>query len=164
MITAYIALGSNLNHPAQQLLKALQALQQLPDTQLLACSSWYQNPAIGPGKQPDYLNGVVKIETRLNPNDLLAELQNIELQQGRVRSERWGARPLDLDIVLYGDLVLDTEELTIPHPRMWERNFVLVPLAEIAPELRFADGSLIQQHVARIGSADLKRIQHENQA
>ena len=135
---AYVALGSNLKSPLQQVTKALRALADLPRTELKARSSWYRSRAVGPGEQSDYINGVAKLETGLSAIDLLDELQSIENRQGRVRQQRWGARTLDLDILLYGDEHIDQPRLKVPHPEMLKRNFVVVPLAELDPDLRLA--------------------------
>ncbi len=137
----YIGLGSNLNNPEHQLRRALLALASLPGTRLTASSRAYPNPAIGPGRQPDYLNLVACLHTTLAPLPLLHALQAIEQAQGRVREQRWAARSLDLDLLLYGQQVIDSAELTLPHPRMRERSFVLVPLGELAPELVLPDGT-----------------------
>ena len=150
MTPAYIALGSNLNNPEQQLLNAIQALTLLADSQLDRVSSFYRSKAIGPGTQPDYLNAVLRLLTALPPVELLHALQEIELKQGRQRAERWAPRTLDLDLLLYGDQVLNTGQLTIPHPRMHIRDFVLYPLREISDtNLQLPNGvdldTLIQQ-------------------
>ncbi len=128
----YIALGSNLQTPAAQLRAAVRAISQLSGSQLGPVSNCYRSPAIGPGEQPDYLNAVLRLDTSLAPETLLDALQGIENQQGRTRGVRWGARTLDLDILLYRDLVVDSGRLQIPHPRMSDRNFVLYPLSDIA--------------------------------
>lgn len=128
-----IALGSNLGNSLQTLESAVAALAQTPRIALQARSQWYQTKAVGP-PQPDYLNGCVLLTTTLSPHALLQVLLDIEKQFGRVRRERWGPRTLDLDLLLYADRVLHTPDLQIPHPRMTERAFVLVPLAEIAPD------------------------------
>lgn len=135
MAIAYIALGSNLNEPVAQLEQAIVHIDQLAGTKLLQTSSFYGSKPLGPQDQPDYVNAVVKIETSLKPLDLLDALQQIENQQGRVRLRRWGERTLDLDILLYDDLAMQSERLTIPHYDMHNREFVIVPLAEIAPDL-----------------------------
>jgi 2-amino-4-hydroxy-6-hydroxymethyldihydropteridine diphosphokinase len=137
---ACIALGSNLEDPVAQLRQAVAALRQLPHSAVTAVSPAYQNPAIGPGLQPDYVNAVVALTTTLPPHELLHALQWIEQQQGRRRDVRWGARTLDLDIALYSDTIIDTPDLQVPHPRMFERNFVLWPLFDIVPELILPDG------------------------
>lgn len=154
----YVALGSNLNDPRHQLEQALEALSRLPSSRFRARSAWYQSRAIGPGEQPDYLNGVVLIETALEPHDLLDQLQAIETAQGRVREERWAARTLDLDILLYGERVIDTERLQVPHPRMTERNFVLYPLADISPDLQLPNGVSLGSLLNRCTTDGLKRV------
>lgn len=148
MAIAYIALGSNLERPQQQVTNALNAIAALPHSQLQTSSPWYRSKAVGPGQQPDYINGACVINTDLQPLPLLHALQKIEQQQGRVRNELWGARTLDLDILLYDNLQLDTEELQIPHPRMTERNFVLFPLADINNNLTLPDGRKLQELLA----------------
>jgi 2-amino-4-hydroxy-6-hydroxymethyldihydropteridine diphosphokinase len=136
---AYIGLGSNLDQPRQQLERARQALAALPETRLLAQSGVYRSPAMtlpdDPVPQPDYLNAVVKLETDLAPHPLLHSLQGIEAAQGRVRSRTWGPRTLDLDLLMYDDLQLQDAELTIPHPGIAERDFVLLPLSAIDENL-----------------------------
>lgn len=159
MNTVYLALGSNLATPKQQLCDAVTALSQLPQTRLLASSSFYQNPAIGPGEQDDYINAVVKIETELAPLVLLEQTQQLENQHGRVRDIRWGARQLDVDIILYSDLSSQDPVLTLPHPRASERNFVMLPLYEIEPELVWPDGTPITQFTACHDDHNLSRIE-----
>ncbi|MEB3121452.1 MAG: 2-amino-4-hydroxy-6-hydroxymethyldihydropteridine diphosphokinase [Snowella sp.] len=131
MVKCAIALGSNLGDSKQILNQALELLSQTSGIELISHSSWYETVPVGP-PQPNYVNGCAILETELLPEDLLQILLKIEQQFGRIRQERWGARILDLDILLYGDLILEMPNLTIPHPRMNERAFVLVPLAEIA--------------------------------
>ena len=160
MTRCFIALGSNLDDPLAQLRAALTHLRALTETTVGACSPLYQNPAIGPGTQPDYLNGVVELQTALAPHELLAELQRIEQLQGRARGERWAARTLDLDILLFGDEHIDTPQLQVPHPRMLQRNFVLYPLHDIEPELTLPDGSRLRSHLDSCGSAGLVRSAH----
>jgi 2-amino-4-hydroxy-6-hydroxymethyldihydropteridine diphosphokinase len=128
-----IALGSNLGNSRAILEAALKTLAETPDIILQARSSWYQTKAIGP-PQPDYINGCALLHVKTSPQALLGTLLGIEAQFGRVRQERWGPRYLDLDLLLYDDLILDTPTLVLPHPQMRERAFVLVPLAEIAPD------------------------------
>jgi len=160
MSTAYIALGSNLSDPASQLRTALKQLDTLPDCRIAAISGAYRSAAVGPGKQPDYLNAVVEITTSLSPAQLLNATQAIEQSQGRVRNRRWEARTLDLDILLYGHEEINTQSLTIPHPRMAERNFVLYPLAEIAGEqLMLPCGGVLESLLATCPAGDLVRIQ-----
>jgi len=135
MTLCYIGIGSNLNNPLRQVTTALEWLAKISGVTLLRRAPWYVSQAVGPGEQPDYLNGVIELETTLEPGVLLHHLQEIETQQGRERHIRWGARTLDLDILLYGEQCIDTPELQIPHPRMSERNFVLTPLATLNPQL-----------------------------
>ncbi len=140
MIRCYIGLGSNLLNPMQQILQALEALRDLPQSKLHGCSRFYGSTAIGPGEQDDYVNAVAALDTDLQPQQLLKALQALEAEHGRQRTITWGPRTLDLDLLLYGDLVLDSDELHLPHPRMWERPFVLFPLGELAPQLLEARG------------------------
>lgn len=135
MKTVYIALGSNLDTPIQQLNLALGSLAQLKSCKLSAVSSFYQSKPLGPQDQPDYVNAVACLKTELDPIALLDQLQHIENQQGRVRLRRWGERTLDLDILLYGNEIIQNERLTIPHYDMKNREFVIIPLYEIAPHL-----------------------------
>lgn len=141
MLRCFIGLGSNLAEPLLQLQQALAALARLPHSRLGRVSPFYRNPALGPGTQPDYINAVAELFTALDAADLLENLQAIENAQGRVRSERWGARTLDLDLLLYGEQTIATATLQVPHPRLRERNFVLYPLHAIAPDLIFPDGT-----------------------
>ncbi|BBA80207.1 2-amino-4-hydroxy-6-hydroxymethyldihydropteridine pyrophosphokinase [cyanobacterium endosymbiont of Rhopalodia gibberula] len=131
-IQCAIALGSNLGNSFKILEKTIQIFDQLSEVYLKSHSHWYKTIPIGP-PQPNYLNGCAILETYLVPDKLLETLLNIEQQWGRVRRERWGPRTLDLDLLLYGDLILKTDTLQIPHPRMTQRGFVLIPLAEISP-------------------------------
>jgi len=136
MVRAYIGLGSNLAAPPEQIQRALVALQDLPDSRLVARSSCYHSTPLGGPIQPNYVNAVAALDTRMTAHELLASLQRIEKQQGRVRTQtRWGPRTLDLDILLYGDWQLAESALTIPHPALSQRDFVLYPLQEIAPGL-----------------------------
>jgi 2-amino-4-hydroxy-6-hydroxymethyldihydropteridine diphosphokinase len=132
-VTAYIALGSNLEDPAAQVRAAFAALSTLPQTQLRACSSLYRTAPVGYADQPDFINAVAAIETTLAPRALLDALLALELARGRARTFANAPRTLDLDVLLYGDQSIDEPGLCVPHPRMHERAFVLVPLAEIAP-------------------------------
>jgi 2-amino-4-hydroxy-6-hydroxymethyldihydropteridine diphosphokinase len=128
-----IGLGSNLGDSIAILTGAIDRLQAHPQIELIDRSSWYLTAPIGP-PQPDYINACVTIETSLAPLELLGILQAIEAEFGRVRQEVWGARTLDLDLLLYDDRILELPTLQIPHPHLCERAFVLVPLAEIAPD------------------------------
>jgi 2-amino-4-hydroxy-6-hydroxymethyldihydropteridine diphosphokinase len=128
-----IALGGNLGDPIQTLNAAIDHLTQHPQLSLIARSSWYLTAAVGP-PQPDYINACITLNTNIPPHELMTLLLEVEDQFGRVRHERWGPRTLDLDLLLYDDQRLQTEHLQLPHPRMTQRAFVLVPLAEIAPD------------------------------
>lgn len=153
-----IALGSNLGDSRTILENALQTLDQDSQIEVVAVSSWYQTVPIGP-PQPDYLNGGALLKTELPPQALLAILLQVEAQAGRVRGERWGARTLDLDIILYDGLILDTPQLQIPHPRMRERAFVLVPLAEIAPDwIEPISGHAIAHLVQAVDCSGVKKL------
>ena len=134
-VCAAVALGANLGEPATTLEDAVARLAKIEQTRLVACSGVYYSRPLGPPGQPDYLNRVALLETSLPPHRLLDELQSIEARHGRTRSEHWGARTLDLDIIVYGDAVLNDERLTLPHPQAHRRSFVLEPLAELAPEM-----------------------------
>lgn len=136
MIRVYLGLGANLDAPLQQLQQAVTALTQLPQSQLTAVSSFYGSKPMGPQDQPDYVNAVAALDTSLTAAALLDELQRIELEQGRQRKdERWGPRTLDLDILLYGEEILATPRLTVPHYGLHQREFVVYPLLELAPLL-----------------------------
>ena len=134
-MTAYVALGSNLGDRAAYLLAGLSRLSRLPETRLLRLSSLYETEPLGP-PQPLYLNLVAEVETALPPRGLLEAMLAIERALGRERKERYGPRTLDLDLLLYGDLVLEEEDLVLPHPRLHERAFVLVPLCDLVPQGR----------------------------
>ena len=141
MTLAYIAIGSNLASPLEQVNAAVKALGEIPQSRIVAVSSFYRTPPLGPQDQPDYLNAAVLLETALDAEALLDNTQRIELQQGRVRkAERWGPRTLDLDIMLFGHETINTERLTVPHYDMKNRGFMLWPLFEVAPDLIFPDG------------------------
>ncbi|MFZ7265684.1 2-amino-4-hydroxy-6-hydroxymethyldihydropteridine diphosphokinase [Avibacterium avium] len=159
MKQVYIALGSNLATPVQQLENALQALQQLPHSQLVAVSHFYQSKPLGPQDQPDYVNAVACLTTTLAPLDLLDQLQRIEQEQGRVRLRRWGERTLDLDILLYGNEIIQSERLTVPHYDMQHREFVIVPLYEIAPNLTLPDGKNVADLVQQFHHHEMKILQ-----
>ncbi|MBD1930676.1 MULTISPECIES: 2-amino-4-hydroxy-6-hydroxymethyldihydropteridine diphosphokinase [Cyanophyceae] len=153
-----IALGSNLGDSRAILTAALEILDETPGITVIARSSWYQTAPIGP-PQPNYLNGCALLDVKLTPQELLETLLRIEAQFGRIRKERWGARTLDLDILLFDDVILDTPTLEIPHPRMGERAFVLVPLAEIAPDwIEPVSGKAIAQLVQAVDCSGVRRL------
>lgn len=155
MIQAYVGLGSNLNDPARQVKSALAALNGIPETRCVRHSSLYRSTPLGRADQPDYINAVAMLDTRLSVRQLLTELQAMERIHGRVRgAEQWGPRTLDLDLLLYGDMQLESEELTVPHPRLAERSFVLYPLCEIAPDLEIYGLGGVQQLMAACRACD----------
>lgn len=150
-----IALGGNLGESYKILTAALETLANTPGMKLEAQSSWYRTKAVGP-PQPDYLNGCAIFRVQMSPDLLLETLLATEAKFGRVRQQRWGARSLDLDLLLYDDLIIDTPHLQIPHPRMVTRAFVLVPLAEIAPHwVEPTSGSMIKDIVKQVDCADV---------
>ncbi|MGI2258803.1 2-amino-4-hydroxy-6-hydroxymethyldihydropteridine diphosphokinase [Shewanella sp. GXUN23E] len=136
MPLVFVALGANLEQPKQQLDSACQALSALAQPGTLRVSPYYRSAPMGEVEQPDYVNAVASFQTELAPLTLLDELQRIELEQGRQRLVRWGPRTLDLDLLLYGDEIINTPRLTVPHYGMKQRAFVLVPLADLAPDLQ----------------------------
>ena len=163
MNKVYIALGSNLANPQAQLTAALQALNALSDSRLTAVSSFYQSQPLGPQDQPDYVNAVACLETSLAPLALLDELQRIEHEQGRVRLRRWGERTLDLDMLLYADHIIQSERLTVPHYDMHQREFVIIPLVEIAPHLVLPNGQSIQTLAQKFADHHMVIVKHKNE-
>ncbi len=160
----YIGLGSNLGDPAAQLQRALEQLARLPGSRLQGRSRFYRSrPLQAPGvpeDQPDYLNAVARVETDLSPLMLLDALQAIEAEQGRVRDgRRWAPRPLDLDLLLYGAEVIQHPRLTVPHPGIAQRDFVLHPLAELAPELEIPGLGPLEALLARCPVRGLQRVE-----
>ncbi|MEH6445419.1 MAG: 2-amino-4-hydroxy-6-hydroxymethyldihydropteridine diphosphokinase [Oceanospirillaceae bacterium] len=134
-VTCYIGLGSNLDNPLSHVQSAIHELKNLSDCKFVEASSIYQSAPVGPPGQDDYINAVICLTTTLSPEQLLDQLQHIENSHQRVRIERWGARTLDLDILLFGNSIIDTARLIIPHAFIAERNFVLVPLTELNSNL-----------------------------
>ena len=158
-VTAFVALGSNLADPAGQIRSALSELARLPNTSLVRASSLYRNPPAGGMDQPDYVNAVAQIETSIAARPLLERLLDIERGHGRVRDYPNAPRTLDLDIALYGESVVREPGLVIPHPRMLARAFVLVPLAEIAPDARVPGHGRVADLVAKLDTSALVRLQ-----
>jgi 2-amino-4-hydroxy-6-hydroxymethyldihydropteridine diphosphokinase len=152
-VLAYIALGANLGDAQSQVRQAIHNIAQLPDTRLVGTSSLYRTAPFE-ARGPDYINAVIVILTRLDGHELLLRLQHLEVAQGRERSFRNAPRTLDLDILLYGNATINTPTLQVPHPRMFERAFVLVPLAEIAPDWVTAAQltAVSTQEIVRLGS------------
>ncbi len=132
---AYIGVGSNMGDPATEVRLAIQSLGGLDRTRLVAASRLYRTKPFGPVAQGDFINAVAGVLTQLNPHELLAALRALEVARGRKRAERWGPRILDLDLLVYGGQRSDTPDLTVPHPGIAERGFVLAPLADVAPDL-----------------------------
>ncbi len=157
MVEAGIGLGSNLGDREAHLAGAAQALEALEGTRILAASSVWRTPPVGPPGQPDYFNACLRIETDLAPERLLAACLSIEQAHGRERRERWGPRTLDLDILWYDDLEMSSEALTLPHPRLTQRVFVLAPLAEIAADMRIAC-EMVSAHLSRLDAEGLMRL------
>lgn len=158
MPAVYIGLGSNLNAPRRQIESAIEALRQLPETDWLGVSPLYRSQPVGPQDQPDYVNAVAAIDTRLSPLQVLDALQAIEQQHGRRRGERWGPRTLDLDVLLYGDEIIKQPRLTIPHPEMPRRGFVLRPLYDLAPALIIPGVGAVTDLLAQVSTADLEKV------
>jgi len=157
-VRAYVGLGSNLGEPATQIRRALRALEEIPRTRLAQHAGLYRSPALGP-PQPDYVNSVAALETALTPHDLLAALQAIERAQGRERDAlRWGPRTLDLDLLLYGAQRIESADLSVPHPHLHERAFVLLPLCEIAPRLEVPGHGPLSMLVGGLSGAELVRV------
>jgi 2-amino-4-hydroxy-6-hydroxymethyldihydropteridine diphosphokinase len=158
-VSVYIGLGSNLANPAEQIKSARNAITQIAEVQELAFSSLYHSAPMGPQDQPDYVNAVMCIATGLPPIDLLRCMQRIENEHGRVRkAERWGARTLDLDMLVYGDRIVELPDLIVPHPGLAERAFVLYPLSEIAPQLIVPGKGNIADLLAQCPMNELKRL------
>lgn len=162
MAKAAIGLGSNLANPKQQVLKALEALGALPETTLLARSRLYGARPQGPQDQPDYVNACAIVETRLSPDALLAALQQLEMEMGKVKKRHWGERVIDLDLLLYDQQVVQTPNLTVPHPWLHQRDFVLIPLAEIAPDWQVPGKGSVQSLLATLLETFIERCLDEN--
>lgn len=169
----FVGLGSNLDGPETQLRTAVRDLHGIAQTRVLRCSSLYRSAPMGPADQPDYVNAAVSLSTHLDPFALLAQLQEIENRHGRVRPSppqdsstsikqqanlRWGPRTLDLDLLLYDDRVIATETLTIPHPGVHQRDFVLIPLQEIAPQQVIPGRGHVADLVAALPAGDIIAI------
>ena len=157
-VTAYIGLGSNLENPRQQVIMAVEEIAGMSETSLISVSRLYQSEPVGPGEQEDYVNSVVAVQTEFSSLDLLDKLQAIENAHARKRTIRWGARTLDLDILLYGEQIIENERLTVPHKEMHWRNFVLKPLADICPDLILPTGQSLQKLLQKSGEQGLSVI------
>jgi 2-amino-4-hydroxy-6-hydroxymethyldihydropteridine diphosphokinase len=161
--TAYVALGSNLDDPARQLRRGLEALDALPGTRVLRASAFYRSAPVGYADQPDFVNAVAAIETTLGPRALLEALLEIERRRGRVREFQNAPRTLDLDIVAYADCIVNEPGLVIPHPRMHERAFVVVPLAEIAPDAIVPGHGAARELAQRVDAASVTRVKADHE-
>ncbi len=157
MHKAYLGLGGNLGDRLWHLAEAVKRLHNPPLLEVVAVSPVYESAAVGNTAQPDFLNLVIEVATTLSPHDLLAECLRVEAALGRVRRERWGPRTVDIDVLLYDQMVLKDEALTLPHPRMTERSFVLTPLADIAPELK-VDGDSVRTLATELDQSGLRKI------
>lgn len=159
-VPAFIGLGSNLDEPRRQLEVGCTALHRLPHTRVHARSRAYHSKPVGPADQPDFVNAVVAVLTRLLPRDLLYELQQLEAQQGPGRDGRhWGPRRIDMDLLLYGDTVMSDQDLVLPHPHMHKRAFVLQPLAELAPTWRLPGGISVAAQLQQLNAAPLRPVE-----
>jgi len=159
MTLAYIGLGSNLSEPIKQIQSAITEIEKIAQSRVVTVSSIYLSKPMGPQDQDDYINAVLALETSLSAIELLDALQAIENKAGRVRKEnRWGARILDLDIILYGNDVIKSDRLVIPHYGMTEREFVLLPLAEIAPDLHLPNGNSVKFLSQNIANNDITKL------
>lgn len=158
-VRAFIGLGSNLSDPITQVGSAIQSLHHLPHSRWIAGSSLYRSLPMGPVTQPDFINAVALIETQLSPEALLSELLQIERLHGRVRDGlRWGPRTLDLDVLLYGDECINTPSLQVPHPGIADRSFVIVPLAELAPDLHIPGRGSVAKLKETLSEHGLERL------
>ncbi len=158
-VTACIALGANIGEPVRQIEAGFAAIAALPGTNLVARSSLYRTAPVGYADQPDFINAVALIETALSPADLLKALLAIERAHGRVREFPNAPRTLDLDIVLYGDVVVHEPGLSIPHPRMLERAFVMVPLAEVAPAAVIPGHGPVADLARKVEAGGIQKLQ-----
>lgn len=158
-LVAYIGIGSNLDDPVRQVQEALDELDAIPDSVLLAQSSLYSSKPMGPVEQPDYVNAVAALDTLLSAEDLLAELRRIEDRQGRERrAEKWGPRVIDLDLLLYGKKTINSGDLVVPHPGLHERDFVIIPLGEIAGNLNIPGRGYLAGFINHVENHSVKKL------
>jgi len=158
LAAAYLSLGSNMGDREANVRKALDHLATNPRIRVMKVSSLYETAPIGVTDQNDFFNAVALIETDLDPTDLLDAILDIEKIVGRVRNLRWGPRVIDIDILLYDDVEINTPELTIPHPEMMNRAFVLIPLAEIAPDLELPGGLKPSEAIGKLGDQRVRKL------
>lgn len=161
MPTAYLGLGSNLGKSLDTLHSAIEHLNKHPAIQVIKRSRFYTSKPVGPQDQPDYTNAALELETSLPAHDLLAVMLQVEREHGRDRDNavRWGARTLDLDLLLYDQAIIQTESLTVPHPYLHERAFVVYPLMDIAPDLILPNGYSLQTYYDQLSGEDLITIE-----
>jgi 2-amino-4-hydroxy-6-hydroxymethyldihydropteridine diphosphokinase len=158
-LMAYIGIGSNLDDPVSQVQEALEELDGIPDSVLVSQSSLYASKPMGPADQPDYVNAVAALDTLLSAGELLQALQKIEQRLGRERDgEKWGPRIIDLDLLLYGKKTIKTDTLTVPHPGLHERDFVIIPLAEIAGNLNIPGKGLLSTLIAACENHSVRKL------
>jgi 2-amino-4-hydroxy-6-hydroxymethyldihydropteridine diphosphokinase len=155
---AFVALGANLEDPVRQVRNAIAELRSIEQTRVLAVSSLYRTAPVGYADQPDFINAVAKLRTSLSPHELLDALHAIENRHGRQRSVRNAPRTLDLDLLLFGVRVVREDDLTLPHPRMHERAFVLMPLAEIAPDAAVPGHGPVAQLLAQVDRGGVEKF------
>lgn len=158
---AFVGLGSNLQGPLQQIQQAFRSLARLPASRLVERSRIYLSDPVGPADQPCYVNAAAALDTELDPDDLLRALQQIERQQGRVRVERWGPRTLDLDLLLYGEQVIESRHLTVPHPHLHQRAFVLLPLRDLDPALVIPGHGRVDVLLSRLETTGVQLLDGE---
>lgn len=162
MTRAWVGMGSNQGDRKQQLDQALKHMHSLPDTQLQVCSSFYSSAPWGDTDQDDFTNAVAMLETDLEPQALLSSLQEIEKTMGRIRAgTRWGPRCIDLDLLMYSDVQIDTDSLTVPHPRMHKRAFVLIPLLELEPEILIPGKGWAKAYLAEVCDQPIARLDYQ---
>ena len=158
-IRVYVGLGSNLEDPVTQVLDAVEELEMIPDSILVSRSGLYRGKPMGPADQPDYVNAVVAMDTLLSAENFLRELTRIEDLQGRVRGgEKWGPRIIDLDLLMYGKHKINTPELTVPHPGMHERDFVIIPLSELAGDVIVPGQGRLTSLINKCENHSLKKL------
>lgn len=158
-IRVFIGLGSNLDDPVAQVQDAIEELDMLPDTLVVARSSLYGSKPMGPQDQPDYVNAVVALDTLLSAEDLFERMLKIETRAGRTRAgEQWGPRVIDLDLLIYGKNTINSDTLTVPHPGMHERDFVIIPLAEVAGNISIPGHGLLTTLINKVENHSLKKL------
>jgi 2-amino-4-hydroxy-6-hydroxymethyldihydropteridine diphosphokinase len=162
--TVFVGLGSNLDDPMWQVQSAFREIDDIPETSLVKVSSLYQTAPVGWTDQPPFVNAVAHAETTLSPHDFLRHLSGIEASHGRVRGARNGPRTLDLDVLLFNDWQIDDAHLTTPHPRMFDRAFVLAPLAEIAPDVVIPGHGAARELFARLDATGVRRLDGDRNA